>query len=90
MVVFSGIFGLIGAKSPCCEWFGFVVESVTMTDRPQDAGAPEIEVTPDMIEAGIHAYFANTSEDWCAPGGDELRRMMRTIFLAMWSQRYST
>jgi hypothetical protein len=41
------------------------------------------KVTPEMIEAGIHAYYWNKSEDWNNPGGTELRDMMRAIFVAM-------
>jgi hypothetical protein len=54
-------------------------------EKPQDAGAPEIEVTPEMIEAGVNAFFLNKSEDWSSPGGVEMDDMMRAIFLAMWS-----
>lgn len=55
-----------------------------------DAGAPETEITPEMIEAGIHAFFWNKTEDWANPGDEELRAMMRSIYVAMWSQRCST
>jgi hypothetical protein len=56
-----------------------------MVEKPENAGAPEIEITPDMIEAGVQAFYENKSEDWCSPGGIEMDNMMRAIFLAMWS-----
>ena len=47
----------------------------------------DIIITPEMISAGADAYYENTSEDWASPGGEEMRRMIRSIFSAMWSQR---
>ena len=54
----------------------------------RESGAPEtdeIEVTPAMIQAGVYAYYANAFEGWDSPGGDEMREMVKTIFLEMWS-----
>ena len=56
---------------------------MTITDRPKDAGAPEIEVTPDMIEAGVHAYNLNAIWGWDNPGLDALREMVRVIYVEM-------
>jgi hypothetical protein len=49
------------------------------------AGAPGniVEITPDMIEAGVHAYYENAWTGWENPGLRELRDMVRAIFLAM-------
>ena len=49
-----------------------------------EAGAPdpEIEVTPDMIEAGINAYYASPFYD----GGlrlEELRALVRAVYVEM-------
>jgi hypothetical protein len=63
------------------------MKNMVLTDKPIDAGAPGIEVTPAMIEAGVQAYYENTSEDWNSPSGTELRKMMRTIFSAMSAAR---
>jgi hypothetical protein len=56
-------------------------------DRLLDAGAPEIEVTPEMIEAGIEAFCRNKSEDWSNPGGSEKADVIRAIYLAMWPRQ---
>jgi hypothetical protein len=47
------------------------------------AGAPDVEVTPAMVEAGVRAYYENAIWGWDNPGRDELRDMVRSIFLAM-------
>jgi hypothetical protein len=56
-------------------------------NEPAAAGAPEIieecEVTPEMIDAGIDAYYENAIWGWENPGGKALREMMREIFKAM-------
>jgi hypothetical protein len=59
-------------------------------DRPIDAGAPEIEITPAMENADIDAFSENASEDCEHPSGPELRAMMRAIFLAMFSRLHKT
>lgn len=55
----------------------------------READSPQIEVSPEMIAAGVHAFYANKSADWNSPRSDELEEMMRTIFLAMWFRRCS-
>ncbi len=52
------------------------------------AGAPKIDVTPAMIEAGVHAYYENAYEGWQSPGGSELRDMVKIIFSEMWSHSH--
>jgi hypothetical protein len=49
------------------------------------AGAPEaeIEVTPEMIEAGVQIYYENACEGWASPGGNELRRALAEIYVEM-------
>jgi hypothetical protein len=49
-----------------------------------EAGAPEIEVTPAMIEAGVDAYYENAIWGWENPGREQLKEMVRAIFSAMW------
>jgi hypothetical protein len=48
----------------------------------------EIEITPEMIEAGVQAYYENAVEGWDNPGNAQLRSMMRTIFQAMSSSSH--
>ena len=43
----------------------------------------EIEITPAMIEAGVSAYYENAIWGWENPGREELRKMVRSIFVAM-------
>jgi hypothetical protein len=54
-------------------------------DTDSRAGAPEIEVTPAMIEAGVMAYYENAVGGWENPGVAELRKMLGDVFTAMWS-----
>ena len=54
-----------------------------MEAGPKDAGAPEIEVTPEMIDAGVQTYYENTSEGWNSPGGRELRTVLAEIYVEM-------
>ncbi len=44
---------------------------------------PPIKVTPEMIEAGVQAYYKNACGGWENPGGDELRNALREIYEAM-------
>jgi hypothetical protein len=44
---------------------------------------PEVDVTPEMIRAGVMAYYDNAFEGWESPGGASLREMMVAIFRAM-------
>jgi hypothetical protein len=45
----------------------------------------EIEITPEMIEAGVLAYYENSGEGWSNPGDSELSAMVRNVFQEMWS-----
>ena len=57
-----------------------------MPDRaapPVESPATELEVTPEMIEAGVMAYYENASEGWDSPGGKDLERAIRSIYRAM-------
>lgn len=49
-------------------------------DRPVDAGAPEIEVTSEMIEAGLRTLWKSGAVE-CPTALD--RNLVRTIYLAM-------
>ena len=49
-----------------------------MLDKPT-----QIEVTPEMINAGVDAYYENGIWGWENPGRKALREMVREIFLAM-------
>jgi hypothetical protein len=60
-----------------------------MCEKRQNADSDTVAVTPEMIEAGINAYYFNKSSDWSNPCGAELDDMMRAIFLAMWSPHCS-
>ena len=44
------------------------------------AGAPEIEVTPAMIDAGVRKLYANMTDD---PNPADAREAVRDIFTAM-------
>lgn len=53
-----------------------------MTDRP--ALAKQIEITPQMIEAGVAAYLSHQWGDPLIPLHDqELPAMLRDVFYAM-------
>jgi hypothetical protein len=59
-----------------------------MPDRaapPVQAPAPDLEITPEMIDAGVQAYYENSGEGWSNPGDNELCVMVRNVFLEMWS-----
>jgi hypothetical protein len=49
-------------------------------DHSAEAGAPAIEATPAMIEAGVRAYYANHSDD---PSQADAAEAVREIFTAM-------
>jgi hypothetical protein len=53
------------------------------SDTAPEAGAPDLEVTSDMVDAGVIAYYGNSGWGWDNPGDRELREMMRSIFVAM-------
>lgn len=51
-----------------------------------EAGAPaepEIEVTPDMIEAAMMAYYINYGSGWANPGYEELSLVLCEVYRAM-------
>ena len=48
----------------------------------------EVEITPDMIDAGVLAYYENSGEGWSNPGDSELRATIRNVFQEMWSTRW--
>lgn len=52
-------------------------------EQPQNAGAPEIEVTPEMTDAGVDAFYENAIWSWETPSRAELRKMLREVFRAM-------
>jgi hypothetical protein len=41
------------------------------------------EVTPEMINAGVHAYYENAIYGWDNPGQRQLEDMLRSIYAAM-------
>jgi hypothetical protein len=47
------------------------------------ARAPETKITPEMIEAGVQAYFEMAIWGWDNPGNDELRLMLSRTYEAM-------
>lgn len=51
-----------------------------MTETPKKQ--PDIEITPEMIEAGI---IMDRQHDWRDLGGEEER--IRDIFAAMWAEK---
>jgi hypothetical protein len=54
-----------------------------MTDeKAKDAGAPEIEITPEMIDAGVDAWYGEIVSG-NGPSGDMLRCVLAKVFLAM-------
>jgi hypothetical protein len=48
-----------------------------------ESGAPDIAVTPAMIEAGVTAYYENA---WEYPSAEMIGDAVRAIFLAMSSE----
>jgi len=51
------------------------------------AGAPGVEITPAMVEAGVETYYGFSSDGWGNPGNDEVRAMVREVFMAMSHRR---
>jgi hypothetical protein len=44
----------------------------------------KVEVTPDMLQEGVQTYYEHAGgEDWESPGGDELRNLLREIYVQM-------
>jgi hypothetical protein len=52
-----------------------------LTGKPIDAGAPEDEITPEMIEAGIRVLWESGAVD--IPMIDFDREVVQKIFVAM-------
>ena len=48
-------------------------------------GAPEVdvEVTPEMIRAGLDAFYENAACGWETPGRKDLIEMLEEVFRAM-------
>lgn len=70
-----------------CQMAGFVICLVTMSDRQTiDAGAPELEITPEMIEAGLRAYWESGAAE--IPNASADRELIRRIYLAMSHVRF--
>ena len=57
-----------------------------LSDSGQAGAKTEIEITPAMMEAGLHAYFLNRVEDQQETMAD-LRDVVRSILLAGLSVR---
>lgn len=51
------------------------------TAKAGEAGAPVIEITPEMIEAGVDAYYASSDID---------EEMVKAVFMAMRTMEDST
>jgi hypothetical protein len=59
----------------------FLLPSDSETDAGNEPGVPQIEVTPEMIEAGVEIYL-----QWCPDSGTGDRtdqKMVAEIFVAM-------
>lgn len=54
------------------------------SDRSDGAGAPEIEITPEMEIAGARFLEEHYPEEFGGMAGDMDRLMARELFLAMW------
>ena len=52
-----------------------------LTDKPKDAGAPAIEVTPEMIEAGTRTLWDSGVVETPIDGVDQM--VVQKIFVAM-------
>lgn len=46
-------------------------------NNPIDAGAPEIDVTPEMVEAGAKSFYAHD------PRQDDIEEILPDVFRAM-------
>jgi hypothetical protein len=58
-------------------------------DRPdaERLVAGEIEVTPEMIEAGIDEFYTFHWDECSEIDAEEIREAMRAAFVAMWRAR---
>ncbi len=54
---------------------------VMIDEKPTNAGAPEDEITPDMIEAGLRTYWQSGAAE--TPNASADRELMRQIYLVM-------
>lgn len=57
-----------------------------MSDRAAQPEAPatgELEVTPEMIRAGVGAYYECAVSGWEVPDRGELIQMLREAYLRM-------
>ncbi len=60
-----------------------VTKSVIVSEKPHNAGAPEPEITPEMIEAGLDALWATGAiEHPCGADEDVVRRVFNAMILA--------
>jgi hypothetical protein len=48
-----------------------------------EAGAPEIEITPEMIEAGMSAYWREANPGIEDGDKSDRRRILKAVFTAM-------
>jgi hypothetical protein len=48
-----------------------------------EAGAPDVEVTPAMIEAGVAAFYEEAVCGWDNPGTNDVKRVLAAVFAAM-------
>lgn len=48
-----------------------------MPDKPKNAGAPEIEITQEMIEAGVMCFYKHD------PREDNIEEILPHVFCAM-------
>lgn len=59
-----------------------------MADRPArpeaESSEIEVEITPEMIEAGVEAYYALAGEGWENPGEWALKPALSAIYEAMY------
>ncbi len=52
--------------------------SEVSTANAEETGAPEVEISPEMITAGLYAFDGIDMGDWDAP-----ERLVRNVYLAM-------
>jgi hypothetical protein len=55
-----------------------------MGEKPEaDIIPDEIELAPEIIKAGVQAYYENALWGWENPGLDDLKIMLREVYRAM-------
>jgi hypothetical protein len=57
-----------------------------MVEKPT-IGAPELEVTNEMVRAGVKALYDEFPYGWDLPSGDELGGIIVAVYRAMLSKR---